>query len=73
MEELITNKLYNQANTLFLYQSNKVMNLDLEMGSDSSQTIDIQNCTKITKNMEFGFLITEKHQEKDEDKRKINN
>ena len=42
MEELITNKLYNQANTLFLYQSNKVMNLDLEMGSDTSQTIDIQ-------------------------------
>ena len=58
MEELITNKLYNQANTLFLYQSNKVMNLDLEMGSDTSQTIDIQNFTKITKNMEFGFLIT---------------
>ena len=73
MEELITNKLYNQANTLFLYQSNKVMNLDLEMGSDTSQTIDIQNFTKITKNMEFGFIITEKHQEKYEDKRIIKN
>ena len=58
MEELITNKLYNQANTLFLYQSNKVMNLDLEMGPDTRQTIDIQNFTKITKNMEVGFLIT---------------
>ena len=73
MEELITNKLYNQANTLFLYQSNKVMNLDLEMGSDTSQTIDIQNFTKITKNMEFAFIIMEKHQEKDEVKGIIKN
>ena len=73
MEELITNKLYNQVNTLFLYQSNKVMNLDLEMGSDTYQTIDIQNFTKITKNMEFAFIIMEKHQEKDEVKGIIKN
>ena len=73
MEELITNKLYNQVNTLFIYQSNKVMNLDLEMGSDTYQTIDIQNFTKITKNMEFDFIIMEKHQEKDEVKGIIKN
>ena len=64
-EELITNKaIYDHLNTFFVYKSNKIMNLELE--SESIRTNDEQNYTKIIKDMDFGFLINEKHQEKDE-------
>ena len=64
-EELATNKaIYDHLNTFFVYKSNKIMNLELE--SESIRTNDEQNYTKIIKDMDFGFLINEKHQEKDE-------
>ena len=64
-DPLITNKkLYDNMNILFIYKSNKITNLELE--TESTRINDEKNFTKIIQNMDFGFLINEKHQEKDE-------
>ena len=66
-ESLITNKKpYDQLNKLFLYQSEKIINLELELNSESERNTSEANFTTIQKFTNFGLIITEKHQEKDE-------
>ena len=73
-EELITNKKpYEQLNKLFLYQSDKNINLELELVPESERYESEANFTKIKKYTDFGLIITEKHQEKDENNNIIKN
>ena len=66
MEELITKKRpYYPNNTLFLYKSDKIMEIELEC--DSNRTDEIQNMTKIEEYMDFGLIIRDEHQEVFED------
>ena len=65
-EELITKKRpYYPINTLFLYKSNKEMNINLESEMD---TINENNKTKIKQLMDFNLIIREDHQDIDENK-----
>ena len=66
-EELITKKRpYYPTKMLFLYRSDKIMNLDLKtkIKIDNNKT----KIPKIKEFMDFGLLIREEHQDFDEDK-----
>ena len=66
-EELITQKRpYYPNNTLFLYKSEKEMNIEID--SKIERESDENNMTKIKEYMNFGLIIKEQHQEIDEDK-----
>ena len=74
-ESLITNKkLYDNMNTLFVYKSNKIINLELETElMNTNDEKNYSNYSTIIQNIDFGFLINEKHQEKDESRRLLKN